>query len=275
MIKSRSAGYHLALSFALASAVFVPQVVLAADDTPPPTAASAGVLVNLTTPEIVGFEQASARADLRSFAGADNTVYINGGLQYGIARNWQLGFAGSFSKFQTYAMPGGGTLRYAGSDLELTGKYATKMSGKYSLSGQVGLSFPNTPAQKSTHLTLGASAGVSPVSNFNVYLNPRAVLITNNSLFGLGLGATFKMSSTVTWFAEYTQMLAGSNTIDINTGDLKTRGIYGVGVRYLVANHKISVDLGWTNGLGFTTGSSLTPGIGDSSAWYAAINFKQ
>jgi hypothetical protein len=56
---------------------------------------------------------------------------------------------------------------------------------------------------------------------------------------------------------------------------MRSHDVYGAALRYLTNNGTVAVDLGWTNGTGFTTGSSLTPGLGNSSAFYITLNFKR
>jgi len=276
MINVRSTRLHAvaAIGAGLACTLLVMSPARADTDTTNAPAATPGVLVNITTPDLLAVKQLSFRADIRVFGDPDDSSVFSPSVQYGLTNNINIGLAASLSKFQTLGLYSGGTARYAGSDIELTAKYGTKVYGKYAVSGQVGLALPNTPAQQSAHITLAASGSYSPCASFNLYVNPRAVLITDNSIVGIGLGGSVKLSNNLYWIADYTPILAGNNTLDLGTGNQKSRDIYGIGMRYISTNSKMSLDIGWTNGLGYTTGSSLTPGIGNSSAWYIALNYK-
>jgi hypothetical protein len=232
-------------------------------------------LVNISTPSIVAPQQLGFRADARIFGGDEDTTYFGAEIRYGLAANWELEVGTSIAQFESYNIPGGGVIRHGGSDLEISTKYSVKQSNKSAISAEFGVGLPNTPAQQSAHLTVGLAGSLNVGSGVDVYLNPRAVLITANSIYGLGMGAKAKLSRQLSLIADYTPILAGANTIDTTTGAMRSHDVYGAALRYLTNNGTIAVDLGWTNGTGFTTGSSLTPGLGNSSAFYVSLNFKR
>ena len=245
---------------------------------PPAGAGAQGVasgLVNISTPSIVAPQQLGFRADARVFGGDENTTYGGAGIRYGLAANWELGVGASLAQFENFSLPGGGIVRHGGTDLEISAKYAVKQSFRSAISAQVGVGLPNTPAQTSTHLTLGLAGSLNVGSGVDVYLNPRAALITDNSIIGLGMGAKIKLARQISLVGDYTPILSGANTVDVNTGTQRSRDIYGAALRYAANGGSVAVDVGWTNGTGFTTGSSLTPGLGNSSAFYITLNFKR
>jgi hypothetical protein len=234
-----------------------------------------GSLVNISTPEIVAPKQLGLKADVRVFGGDENTTYLGVGVRYGLSQSWELGVGSSLAQFESFTTAGGAVIRHAGSDVELSAKYASHQSGKFDLSGEIGVGLPNTPSQKSAHLTTGLMGSMKATSNIDLYINPRVVFISNNSIVGVGFGAKVKFTKQFSLVGDYTPILGGANTVDVNTDTYRSRDIYGAAIRYAAGNGNTSIDLGWTNGTGFTTGSSLTPGLGNSSAFYVSVNFKR
>ena len=219
-------------------------------------------LINISTPGIVGPQQIGFRADARIFGGDEATSYFGAGIRYGLSNNWELGVATSMAQFESFNIPGGGVIRHGGSDIELSGKYSVKQTNKSALSGEIGVGFPNTPAERSSHLTAGLAGSLNVGSGVDLYINPRVAFITDNSLIGLGMGAKAKLARQISLVADYTPILSGANTVDATTGNQRSHDVYGAALRYVTNNSSVAVDLGWTNGTGFTTGSSLTPGLG-------------
>jgi len=228
-------------------------------------------LVNISTPDITAPKQWNAKADLRVFGGDENTTYVGVGASYGLSNNWQVSLGSSLAQFENYALGSGAVARHGGTDVELAVKYSTRHFAKFGLSGQLGVGLPNTPAQTSAHITLGAAGSYFAASNVELYVNPRSVLIDSNSIVGLGMGAKIKLNSQFSVVGDYTPILTGSNTIDTTRGTQRSHDIYGAALRYASSSNSLSIDLGYTNGTGFTTGSSLTPGLGGSGAFYLAV----
>lgn len=233
-------------------------------------------LINVATPDILAPRQWGARADLRVFGGDENTTYFGLGVRYGLSNNWEVGIGSSMAQFENFTISGGGgTIRHGGTDVELAAKYNTHQTGVYGLSGQIGVGMPNTPAQKTAHITAGITGSMSAGSSLDFYVNPRTVLVTNNTIVGLGFGARVKITNQVSIVGDYTAIIGGANTIDTSTGNQRSHDVYGAALRYSTRHGSIGFDLGYTNGTGFTTGSSLTSGLGSSGAFYVALNLKR
>jgi hypothetical protein len=238
-------------------------------------AQTTGGLINISTPDITAPKTFDFRADARIFGGDEDATYFGAGIRYGLSNNWEVGVGTSMAQFHTFNLPGGGVVRHAGSDLEFSAKYSSKQSTRSALSAEVGVALPNTPAQNGANLTLGATGSLNLGGHVSVYANPRAVFVTDNTIVGLGLGAKARIAHHVWLIADYTPILTGANTIDIGSGTQRSHDIYGAALRFSTNGDNLNVDLGWTNGTGFTTGSSLTPGLGNSSAFYITLNFKR
>jgi hypothetical protein len=257
------------------AAVCSPTVSSAQTETPPPDP-----LINLDAPGVLNKGAVDGRVDVRAFGGDEGLVYTSLGAGVGFGKGWEGVLRGAFAGRKTLALPGGGGIRHGGSDIELQAKYAPQStfniaSHPVSVAGLIGVSFPSTPAIGDTHLTLGLSAGASIGNGSAVYVNPRAVLIADNTIFGLGLGARVRLKDQLALIGDYTPILSGSNTRDTTTGATKSRDVYGVAVRYLSTNDRYALDLGYTNGAGSTTGFALTPGLDGSGAFYIALTARR
>jgi hypothetical protein len=79
----------------------------------------------------------------------------------------------------------------------------------------------------------------------------------------------------VSLVGDYTPLLSGDNTRDTITGGLMRRDVYGVAIRFETADERFLLDLGYTNGVGSTTGFSLTPGLGGSGAFYLSVRARR
>jgi len=237
-------------------------------------------LINLDTPGVLNKGVFDGRVDVRAFGGAEGLVYTSLGAGVGFGKGWEGVLRGAFAGRKTLALPGGGGIRHGGSDIELLAKYAPRStfdiaSHPVSLAGLIGVSFPSTPSVSDAHLTLGLSAGASVGNGSEIYVNPRAVLIADNTIFGLGLGARVRLRDQLALIGDYTPILSGDNTRDTTTGAAMSRNVYGAAVRYLSTNDHYSLDLGYTNGAGSTTGFALTPGLGGSGAFYIALTARR
>lgn len=261
----------LALAIVFSSCAF-PAAVARADGEASRGSAETG-LVNIATPETLTAKQIGLRADVRAFNGDENTVYVGPGVRYGLSDNWELGVSSALAQFRTFAAAPG-NIRHGGSDVELAAKYATRQSGKYAYSAQIGIGLPHTPSQLGPILTLGMAGSVAPCSRFVLYVNPRAAMVANNTIVGFGFGAKIKLTNHVSLLGDYTPILTGVNTANVTTGGAVGRDVYGAALRYVLGQGVAAIDLGWTNGSGLTTGSSLTPGLDKSSAFYAALSVK-
>jgi hypothetical protein len=235
------------------------------------TSASDPNLINLQTPTVLHRGQSAAELDLRYFGGYDKTLHAGVGLGYGLGHGLEVDLAGSFSKWNSALPPSGNEVRFGGTDEELSLKYRLPKMKSLPISVQAGLEYVQTPAQPERLAgTLGASAGYSLDSKIRFYLNPKVVFLDHNTLVGLGLGASVDLVSKLTLVADWTPMLAGENTIDTQTGGRTRSQLYSVGLRYGMT-HKCNIDLGVTNASGITSGSSLTPSLGDSPALFVRL----
>ena len=140
--------------------------------------------------------------------------------------------------------------------------------------GLLGINFPDTAAQNDPVITLGVSGAFPLGKKATGYLNPKTVLLKDNTLLGLGIGVQARVSDTLLVLAEVTPLLTGNNTRSTDNsenGKRERRAICGIGLRYAPANKPFGIDIGYATGTGRTTGSSLTPGLGGAGAFYAGL----
>lgn len=261
---------------AAASATLVPAVACAQEE---PAQPSSEQLIHLDTPGVLDKGQVRGRIDLRALGGDEDLVYTSLVVHLGVGRGWEGILRGSFADRKTLALPGGGGIRHGGSDVELLAKYALKLAEgvdpqRIATSGLIGVAFPSTPALGDAHLTLGLSAE-SPMGNGSaIFINPRAAFIANNTIIGIGVGARVRIGNRLSIVGDYTPIVSGDNTRDTTTGATKRRDVYGVAVRFS-SGDRISVDLGYANGVGSTTGFGLTSGLGGCGAFYIALTARR
>ncbi len=249
---------------------FLMMSALASAQTPLPV--NDASLVNLQTPVLLAPSKSAASVDLRYIGGYDKDLRGNLWVGYGVAKNFEIDLAGSFEQWKTVNFENGGFIRFGGTDEELSLRYQTPLPG---LTVQGGADYVQTPAQ-GHHLatSLGASYGYALIAKLRLYANPRAEFLDNNSLFGLGLGAVYEFCPKLSLMADWTPILAGDN--DISTASLSRSRVqlYSVGVRLSGLVQNGSLDFGVTNSNGITTGSSLTPTLGDSPALFARFTYR-
>ncbi|MCW3055015.1 MAG: hypothetical protein JWN14_4185 [Chthonomonadales bacterium] len=243
---------------------------VAPDDLPPPTA-----LINLDDAGLLKKGQISEHLDLRAFGGGEDLFYTNLGVHFGLGHNWEAAIRGSSADRTNFAIPGVGVIRHGGNDVELLARYrflhADPESSKVSVTGLVGVGLPSTPDRTAASVTLGLSASTSFKRRVTLTLNPRAVLLENDVLVGIGIGAQVTLAKGVSLVGDYTPILSGDNTRNTVNGGLMRRDIYGAAFRFSSSDSNVFFDLGYTNGLGSTTGLSLSPGLQGSGAFYFAI----
>jgi len=232
-------------------------------------------LVNITTPAILAPREMALGVDVRVFGDKENATYFGPSLRIGASPNWEFGVNSALAQFKRYTTSAGTTISYGGTDVELTAKYATRQSGKYALSYQFGLGMPHTPSQVSPVMTAGIAGSYSPCSYLDLYINPRTSLITDNAIVGLGVGAKLKLAKGFSLIGDYTAIIGGANTIALSTGTPRSHDVYGAALRYTPGKGQFSIDLGYSNGIGSTTGSSLTPGLGNDGAFYLSLNMRR
>ena len=227
-------------------------------------------LVHLDTAAVAGRAVWSGRLEVRAFGGDEDVVYTGLGLSYGLGNGWVAIARGMLAERKDFALPGGGAIRHGGNDLEILAKYQSVRYPR--LAGLVGVAFADTAAQSDTFLTLGATASAELGERATAYLNPRAVFIEDNTLVGIGLGVRARLTAHLDLVGDWTPLVAGDNTRDTTTGSTRRRDVFGVAVRYTAPDGRYALDLGFANGTGHTTGAALTPGLGDSGAFYVALS---
>ena len=215
---------------------------------------------------------------------AEDLIYSGGSIRYGFRSNIELGLRGSFAGTSNYLLPFetlakgrdaqnniiGREIGHGGSDIELYGKYSLANSPRYSLAGIIGATFPSTPAQSHTLVTVGAAGSLKLSDRITAYINPRAVLLTSNSIVGIGGGLTFRLSDHLTLIGDFTAIVSGFNTRSLDTGDKIKRDVWGGAIRWSKGSD-FALDIGFGNALGSTTGSSLTSSLGGDGAIFVAI----
>lgn len=230
-------------------------------------------LIHLETPHILERGTLAGRLDVRFFDSPESVTYANLSVRYGLGRGLEAIVRGTAAKTKHLALPGGaGMIRHGGSDLELAMKF---QPGKTShVAGLIGVGIPGTPAQSRLALTLGGMVSGS-LKNVTFYLNPRALFLEHNTLFGFGLGGRVRLTDTVALVGDWTPIVSGQNTRDTRTGALAPGDIYGVALRLGHTDRTgVTFDLGYANGTGATTGFGLTPGLGNKGAYYLALTLR-
>jgi hypothetical protein len=226
-------------------------------------------LVNLDTPSVEKHGSLSGRLDLRAFSGDEDIVYTSLSLSLGLGNGLEGILRGTFGERKSL-VAGGGTIGHGGNDFEALLKVGAR--GRSGLAGLIGASIPDTPAQSgNASLTLGGTASTVIGKGSSVYLNPRAIFIKDNTIVGIGIGARLRLSDSIVLVGDYTPIISGDNTLDTGSGALKRRDFYGAALRFTTHKGDLSIDLGYTNAAGSTTGFSMTPGLGGSSAIYFAL----
>jgi len=250
------------LTVALSSAVAAAQT-----GTPPPDAN----LVNLTTTSIQAQGKGIASFDLRSFSNTDKVLRPAVALGYGLGGGLELGIDGMFGARDGKVLRDGTVVRYGGSEGDLVLRYAAPHSLWPTL--EAGIAYLDTPAQpRRTAIVLGATEGISFGTGTNLvrmYLNPKAIIFDSNTLVGIGVGAAYDITPDISIIGDWTPLVAGSNAINSDFGTRQRIQLYGVALRFNKLIQGAAIDLGYTNSTGMAGGFSLTPGLGNTGAFYA------
>jgi hypothetical protein len=247
-----------------------------------PGSASLPTLVHLDTPEMLRRGVYTGQFGLRAFGGDEGVAYLSFAAQTGFAEGWDGILRATTAQERSFALSGA-DIRHGGSDIELVAKYRfpRTLDGPTRLQGALllGLAFPGTPAQSGVVPTLGLALS-SPVSpRVNLYLNPRAVLLKDNLLYGIGFGASGRLSDSLTLVGDVTPLIRGDNTRSVTDGARKKGTVYGLALRMTPRPRPdgsgLSFDIGYANGTGVTTGFAMTPGLGGSGSFYAALSYRR
>ncbi|MBS1718311.1 MAG: hypothetical protein JSS72_11325 [Armatimonadetes bacterium] len=222
-------------------------------------------LVHLDTPYIQAKDLTDIRLDFRRFSGDEDLTYTSLSLRYGLGHGAEGILRGSFAPRRTF-----GAVEHGGDDVELAIKYRPAQKGSpYAV--MLGIAKPSTATQSDVVPTAGFMASMSSES-VTAYFNPRAVLLKDNTLVGIGVGASARLDKNFVIMGDYTFMAAGKNTRDTTTGEERQRPIYGVALRYTSkAKCDASIDFGFANGTSTTTGFGLTPALNDFKAIFIGV----
>lgn len=233
-----------------------------------------GRLINLDTPAIVEPKTFAFAADLRVFGSREDNAYGTIEARYGLQERIEvlLRFVGGEQK--AFFGPGF-RMNYGGRDFEAAVKYQLEELPNAAV--MVGFSAPRTPAQKEIVATAQFLYHRELGSQTTIYFTPKAVFLEDNPLVGIGGGASVRISDDLEVVGDITGIVAGNNTRSILTGAKQRREIWGVVLRYTPFREQdhFSVSLGATNGMGPTTGTSLTPGLGGSTAFTLGITYRR
>jgi hypothetical protein len=239
-------------------------------------------LIHLDTPETLRRGAYTGQFGLRSFRGDEGGTYVSLSVQTGIREGWEGIFRATASQERNFVLSNA-DIRHGGSDVELVAKYGfpNTLDGPTRLRGALllGVAFPQTDAQSGIVPTVGLalSAAVSP--QVSLYLNPRAALLKDNMLYGVGFGVEGRLSSTLTVVGDVTPLVRGDNTRSTTDGSREKSTVYGVALRMTPRPRPdgsgMSFDIGYANGTGITTGFALTPGLGGSGSFYASFGFRR
>jgi hypothetical protein len=213
--------------------------------------------------------------DVRSnfYRDAEDRTYTSAALSFGLQPRWELGFRGAFASVGFSSTPA--AIRTGGTDLEFYVKHAVEGIDRLTL--MAGVAFPNTPAQDKPFFTYGATYGFEQQpGGSKFYVGGRGVWHSDDSLIGVSGGFEMPFANGFEFFGDITGIVHGDNTRDGNTGLPLRRAVWGIGARYnFNSTQKTGMDgsvyLMLTTGLGITTGTSLSPALGNRPA--LAIGF--
>jgi hypothetical protein len=135
-----------------------------------------------------------------------------------------------------------------------------------------GVAFANTPDHQDG---LGVAEAVYeyPFKGFELYGNAKLVSGGDTTLFAVAVGGSVDIVQGFQLIGDFTLPFSGKNTYSTSTGNTGRDEIYGVALRYTLPGHtkgSLSFDAGITNGLGGSTGFSLTPSLSSSVGLFVA-----
>ena len=230
------------------------------------------VLIGLRTPSLLDPDKSWIDLSFIGYGGADELLRTNAWIAYGLAPGWQLDLRGSFAgngsdkgapvESDGFRVPSGENVKFGGSDGELLANYKLPIDVPIVVRG--GVAYVATPAQNDLLAgVVSASIGYNLPYGISAYLEPKAVFLRDNSLVGIAVGATYEVAKNIELMGEWTPLVAGSNTINLTTGNWSRVQLFGAGLRFRNVQPGLSIDLGVTNATGFTTGMSMTPSMGN------------
>jgi hypothetical protein len=239
---------------------------MAADDVPR--------LVNLDGTGITAKGALSAGIDHRSLNTPESLAYTSLSFRWGLFKDLEVGARGVTASTKDFVAANGAIIRHGGQDAEVYGKYRVGSFGGAHLAILGGASFANTPAQRSTFGTVSGVGEYKVHDRVTLLLNPRAIFIEDNTIAGIGVGASVRIADRVHLVGDWTKVVTGDNTRSISDGTRIRKDVWGAAVRFTSGGEGVPVDfdIGWGNGTGSTTGFSLTPGLGNSAGFYLALH---
>ncbi|MBI5707961.1 MAG: hypothetical protein HZC36_13340 [Armatimonadetes bacterium] len=209
------------------------------------------------------------RIEFISFRGKEALAYTSFAARVGVSERCEGILRGVFASRKTCQVTEGGSILHGGSDVELALKI--RLADRFRLTFQGGVALPATPTQSDSVLTAGLM-GEAKLASATCYLNPKAVFIDHNAIVGIGLGINVPVRESAQFVGEFTPIISGDNTRSTTTGARQRRNTYSFAFRFLTGQDRnVSIDLGYTNSLGATTGFSMTPGLGNSGALFIAV----
>jgi len=262
---------HLLLLLSLLSLPVLSSPARATD--PPPDPPTANRVVNIDTAAIAQKGKVDGSVDMRFLSGDENRTIGSISLRYGVLSHLEAGIRATTGLTRSFTAENGSVIRYGGRDTEIYAKYGLPdyHGARFALQG--GLSFPATPAQHNTTGTFGAMGEISLFDRAVFYVNPRAVFLDSNSLVGVGIGTSVRICDRVHLIGDWTPIVSGRNTISTVDATRARGDVWGVAVRLTTSGGgwHYDLDLGYSNAIGSTTGTSLTPSLGGSSGFYFAL----
>jgi hypothetical protein len=211
--------------------------------------------------------------DGRFFGGVEDRVFGSGELVYGCSGTMELGVRGSYSDRGALVGPSF-TIHHGGTDVEGFLRYRPAEYPGTSL--QVGVAFPDTPAQRGAFVTVGGTAERALGSHVRLVLHPRIVFV-ERPIVGIGAGVSVKLSDRVEVVGDGTAVINGWNTYSVATGRTRAQPLWSGGVRVSLGGEGQGMWLtaGVTNALGATTGFGLSPGLGGSASAYVGLTVRR
>jgi hypothetical protein len=244
--------------------------VMADEPAPSPTMEK---LVNLETSFVPTKRAWTFSAEARVFGQTDNNTYGTAQVDYGVAENFGVRLRVGAGQWKTKTVPAG-IVRYGGTDVEVMGVLQLGWLPHWAIAA--GVSVPNSPVQTGAKLTAQLMYDHPLTQNVTLYLNPKLAILNSNRIVGIGGGASVELTRNIQVVGDYTLIVGGTNTVNLTTGGGKQQDIWGVALRFApgLLGKNLAIDLGATNGYGSTTQFSLTPGLNNNTAIYAALHWR-
>ena len=234
--------------------------------------ASGTDLPGLVTPVVLGPGRWELGLQLNAFGPPDKVSREGVSFRRGIGRGWEVSVAGTLAKESSLSQSNGADIDFGGSTGEVVFKY--RLPGAIDASLEGGVGYSHTPAQLNRPATLlGASIDWALGNRARLYANPKWIILQNNSLAGLSVGATADIVTGLSVFLDGTWMVTGENAISSVDGSRQRDTLYSFGLRFPRVFTGASLDLGYTNEIGETMGFSLTPSYGDVGGLYIGLGY--